>query len=531
MIALRVVVFAWAGVALCTAGSVSGRVIGQPGGRPLGGAEISVAAEATFENGEALVRTQRSLGDGRFAFDDIPAGGYVMGFSKGGYEGGSRASLSVEVTDAEPDVEVDLELRRSGVIAGRVSDPDGDPIQDAIIHLREWNTVQGRRRLRAISSSRTDDLGAYRLHNLRPGKYIVSVMPRNMIAPRGVLAYEFGPVSYPNAPTPSQASVLPVLWGTVNESVDFRLDWSPDTAIEGATLTPEGGQCGECFVNLADEGGAVVGALTVTPEGYFAIRGAQPGAYRLTVRSRGTQDVGSEAVFVTEGKPVEVVLQPSPGSSVSGRVVSEGAPPDKETSDQQGRMISVQVRALDPSGATVGQRAANVDWTGDGEFTLDGLSPGSYYVRVGRPPAGSYVREFSLGGQPLRSGEFQVGGVPVNGLEVRLAFDAGRVEGTVDKRPRARKGAMAVQGLVVLLPDDYGVGPYVELLGAYRSEDGKFDIPNVPPGSYKVFAVSRNNSFDLGDPDDAEFLRRKGNRVQVGARATTNATAPFVANR
>ncbi len=75
MIALRVVVFAWAGVALCTAGSVSGRVIGQPGGRPLGGAEISVAAEATFENGEALVRTQRSLGDGRFAFDDIPAGG------------------------------------------------------------------------------------------------------------------------------------------------------------------------------------------------------------------------------------------------------------------------------------------------------------------------------------------------------------------------------------------------------------------------------------------------------------------------
>ena len=531
MIALRVVLLVWAGAAVAAAGSVSGRVIGQPDGQPLAGAEISLAAEATYENGEALVRSQRSLGDGRFAFNDIPAGGYVMGFSKGGYEGGSRASMSVEVTDAEPDVDVDLELRRAGVIAGLVRDPDGDPIQDAIIHLREWNTVQGQRRLRAISSSRTDDLGAYRLHNLRPGKYIVSVMPRNMISPRGVLAYEFGPVSYPNAQTPSQASVLQVRWGSLHESVDFKLDWSPNTAIEGVALTPEGGRCAECFLNLADEGGAIVGVLSVSPEGYFAIRGAQPGAYRLTVQSRGARDVGSEEVFLTEGKPVELALQPSPGSSVSGRVVSEGAPPEGEASNQRGRMMSVQIRALDAAGASVRQRAADVDWRNGGEFTLDGLPPGSYYAHVARPPAGSYVRAILLAGQPLRGGEFRVGDVPVTGLEVRLAFDAGRVEGTVQDHPPARKGRMVIQGLVVLLPDDYGVGPYVELLGAYRTEDGKFDIPNVPPGSYKAFAVLRNNSFDLGDPDDVEFLRRKGVRVQVGARATTKATAPFVENR
>jgi len=532
MTALRTASLIVAAAAVLHGGSVAGRVIDAHGGSALSGAEVSLVAEASSESGEALLLTRRSLPDGRFTFEDVPAGSYLLGFSKGGYEGGSRGSMSVALTDSEPEVDVDLELRRSGVLGGHVTDPDGDPIQDAIISLREWNTVQGRRKLRQVSSSRTDDRGTYRIHNLRPGKYIVTVMPRSVVAPRGVLAYEFGPVSYPNATTPAGASPVEVRWGALLESIDFRLDWSPDTAISGAAMAAEGGRCNQCFVNLADDGGGIIGAVSVSDDGYFAIRGAQPGQYRLTMRARRTQQIASARVFVSEGKPAKAVLQPTDGVWLSGRVVLEGAPDDEEDSSEKAQTLSIQVLSFDGSRSPDrGTIQRQVRWRDGEEFKIEGLSPGDYYLNVVRSPSGSYVREFLLAGQPLPAGVFHVGETPITDLEIRLAFDAGSVAGKVQNHPPSRNRGPLGQGLVVLLPDNYGEGPYVELLGGYRASDGEFSIPNVPPGSYRVFAVLRDNNYDLGDPEDVEFLRRKGRRVQVGARATTNAPAPFVANR
>ena len=62
--------------------------------------------------------------------------------------------------------------------------------------------------------------------------------------------------------------------------------------------------------------------------------------------------------------------------------------------------------------------------------------------------------------------DFELTVAPVTGLEIRLSFDAGRVSGKVDRHPPARKGALPMTRLVVLLPDEYGVGPCVEMFGA-----------------------------------------------------------------
>ena len=46
-----------------------------------------------------------------------------------------------------------------------------------------------------------------------------------------------------------------------------------------------------------------------------------------------------------------------------------------------------------------------------------------------------------------------------------------------------------------------------------------------------MFAIRQNNNFDVGDPEDAAYLRRHGKRIQVRAGKSTTATVPFIWNR
>src|SRR6266853_1746305 len=65
-----------------------------------------------------------------------------------------------------------------GRISGRVWNTDGAPISFVFVHASIVTVEDGRRKLRPVSSVRTDSTGRYVLERLTPGEYYIHVDTR-----------------------------------------------------------------------------------------------------------------------------------------------------------------------------------------------------------------------------------------------------------------------------------------------------------------------------------------------------------------
>jgi hypothetical protein len=121
--------------------------------------------------------------DGRFAFRDVPKGGFSVTVSKPGYSDGAYGRLrpngpsqSLQLADGQRVTDARLPLWRLGTIAGTVFDDSGEPVVGAAVRVLERTVVAGKRQLQMSASGTTDDRGMYRIGSLVPGDYVV-VLP------------------------------------------------------------------------------------------------------------------------------------------------------------------------------------------------------------------------------------------------------------------------------------------------------------------------------------------------------------------
>ena len=147
-------------------GRIHGNVVTDQTGSPIRGADVTCTAglskwiAATDDNG-------------RFDIPDLPAGAYMVRVSKAGFV--EAAPPNVVLKDKTTSELKDVRLHRGGVIAGRVMNAQGEPIVDANVAVSLVDPTLGNRMLMASQSTRTDDLGSFRLFGLPPGSYFVHV--------------------------------------------------------------------------------------------------------------------------------------------------------------------------------------------------------------------------------------------------------------------------------------------------------------------------------------------------------------------
>ena len=503
-------------------GEVRGFVAVAQGNEPLRSVEVSLTSGKFAGSRPVVSRHARTGLDGRFRFSEIPLGDYSLSFKKDGYEAGSSIPASVTLSEDAPDAELRIGMRRSAAISGSVLDADGDPVAQATVQLYERMTTQGLSRLQFKRSHRTNDLGEYRLSGLSPGRYFAAVLPLSLHSPRGVRAFEFPNVYYPNAGSIEESEPIAVSWGSERVGIDFRLPRAMRTSLEGAVFHRESRQpCPGCNVNLIGPGSVTVAAVTPNEQGLFAVRGLHPGSYRLVTQSVGGGFHAEESVLLVAGKTVDVELATSATQDVVGRIVAETAPPEDNA---EALHQPIRVRLESAVGAPSGRLGRRPTLAQGGAFRFTGVTPGSHHVSVRALPRTAYVRQMLVGGRPLKGRQISIPrDAPLEGLEIRIAFDGGGVRGTVSEEGLSASGASL--GFVVLLPDLYGEGWHFERLGNYRPGDGAYEIGGVPPGSYIVLAIPRENHFDLGIAEDLRYLRERGRRVRVAAEA------PFIADR
>src|SRR5262249_46543445 len=121
---------------------------------------------------------------GAFRFATLGPGRYTLLASKAGFvsvsygqkrPGSGRSTAAVVLTDGQRLDNLTMVMPRSGALSGVVTDEFGDPLLGAQVRALRYVMQSGRRTLTVAATAQSDDRGAYRLFDLAPGDYVVTV--------------------------------------------------------------------------------------------------------------------------------------------------------------------------------------------------------------------------------------------------------------------------------------------------------------------------------------------------------------------
>jgi hypothetical protein len=433
---------------------------------------------------------------GRFTFTNVAAGNYAVNARHDGYNptlyGATHTARAlVPVKDGEQVSGIAIMMPPCGVIAGKVMNEKGEPVQNAeLVALRYyygawlWRPpVSPETPLKAY----TNDLGEFRIASLIPGPYIVraAALPQTgRIKPAGL---GYPSIFYPNALSPENADPIAVMSGEVTPA-DFTLRPGPAFHISG--VIDSSGSTGEVCFGLAPKRynsavAQVIGRVVrFARDGQFLIDDVPPGSYVLSAAlCHGVPPLGAIQPLEVAGNLDGLRIQLSSGQPLSGVVKGEGV-------DASG--VKLALHSPDLLAGFVPRAVVGTD----GGFVFENVLPRRHIVDfVGLPP-GAYVKSVKYDGREVPESGFEISGDA--SLEITLSSQgAAQLSGSVF----AGTGQPAPYAMVMLLPSDGG--PAESAKDVMADEKGNFVFPALRPGTYKALAWDvRYNPFgvELADP-------------------------------
>lgn len=485
-------------------GAIRGRILASPG-TPLPGAEVRLTGDAIRQL--PAVNTDPL---GQYEFLNLPPGSYSVSARKRGYI--SREFGQLQASDSRERITLaaderrdraEITLPRTSAIEGRLTDEYGDPVEGVTIRPLRIRFVSGRRRLVDVpssGSSRTDDLGRYRVSGLQPGSYVVAAYVGQLVLGQTGAADipGYATTYFPGTPNPTELALVPVPASQDVNSVDFALSRIATATVSGLALMSTGEPItGGIVLAASRRSGSVsttpVGAR-IQPDGAFEFPNVPPGQYLIQAyRGRSKPHIEGEfaAVPVTvNGVNVRgLVVQTSPGSVISGRMTFDGAPaPASRNVDLSPVPTDVDLAPLD---GNLARAEIRDDWT----FEMSGIS-GPRRLQLLRAPRGWGLKRILANGIDVTDAPLLFGArnQSLADVEVVLTSNITEIAGTAsDDRGRA-----AADARVVVFAADrdlwYERSRFVKI--ARADANGAFVLRDLPPGTYFVSAVDRRRASE-----------------------------------
>ncbi len=323
---------------------LAGVVTKEPGGDAVKKAVIELIAESQSEGGNYTAITGA---DGSFRIENIVPGRYRMFVERAGFQEIDKHHRHTEgrvltLIAGQELKDLIIRLQAAAVVAGRVTDEDGDPMPEAQVAVLRQSFVAGRSHWEQAGAERTNDLGEYRIAGLAAGNYFVSVTPppdfrslieatRNApVATPHAASDKPAPVSYQTTYYPGtrdRAQAAPIqLHGGDDFPVNFSLTPSPSLIIRGSVVNLPAGSTAAIMLQSKDFS-LILNGAEMHKDGSFEIRDVSPGAYTIvaTVDNVAVPLMARQALQVTSTNVEGLRLAPQPGGAIRGRLRMEAS--------------------------------------------------------------------------------------------------------------------------------------------------------------------------------------------------------------
>jgi protocatechuate 3,4-dioxygenase beta subunit len=338
----------------------------------------------------------------------------------------------------------------------------------------------------------------------------------------------YAPVFYPGTTQLTTAQTVRVGIAGEQLGVDFSLQRVALTSVNGQIVAPNGQNPTTIQIRLlqAESGALGLGQQTARPSqtGTFTFRNVVPGQYTIfatanvveprvpgaapgaTPSGITNQQPGAQRriwaqadVFVDGAAPPVVSLTMQEGLPLSGHIMFDGTAP-QPTGNQRVRVM------LNPLGAALqslgmGNLSTTVD--AGGRFTINGVIPGRYRVSASGAQGWS-VKSVMVNGVDVLDFPFVIAaGETAPDVTIQFGDRNTDLKGVLTDAT----GAPAADYSVVIFPGDqrYWV-PFARRMRSTRpASDGKFAFVGLPPGEYRIAAVT---DVETGEWLDPEFLRQ-----------------------
>ncbi|HXP69996.1 MAG TPA: carboxypeptidase regulatory-like domain-containing protein [Candidatus Dormibacteraeota bacterium] len=492
--------------------SIAGQVLQSGSDQPLKKARILLTAA---DDNSAQPYIAASDADGRFVITDVRAGrykieadrdGFLSEFHVGNKSGDTSSILSLNAGQKITDLV--FRLQQCGVITGRVLDEDGDPVRSVTVVARTRTTHRGKVNALYGGSATTNDLGEYRIFDLRPGSYFVTalvvsesgmVMIGGNFVNNSILLSQGGYAStyYPSASNVSRASTVDLQAGTEASGIDITMLRQRSYKIRGKVINEAVDRPLSRFeISVSavpgetdSEDFSAYHAGVDRKTGEFEITGVPAGSYQVTalLYNEGSHFYGSAQAEVVNSDLTGMRIVIGPGAQIHGRVIKEG-------NLAASSIVQVAISPRDPKTGFVAGGKVN----SDGSFALLGVADGLYDIGISSRDCGTcFVKSATAGGVDILDAGLTVssGSAP---SPVQLIFST--KSGTLDGTVRLDDGS-PVSGATVVLAPDHPHGLERDYCpSASTDQSGYFSIPRVEPGNYHIFAWRGVDSEDLLDP-------------------------------
>jgi hypothetical protein len=517
--------------------SVSGVVVNAVTGDPVRHAIVQIT---NLSGGAVSTMTDA---EGRFQFTHVPPAEIVLVARKPGYF--SDQELHPERPMPETFFRVDgntnstvVKLFPEGILSGRVTTVQGEPIEDVPVRVYQQRIQDGRRRWMMRSQSTTDEEGQFRLANLQAGQYLVSAGPlfgfvrRRVRGKQTSRQEQINATFYPGVPDLDGATPVAVPPGQQAQA-DFLLKPEPVFKVSGVVTGMVAGSMAPPMLTTRS-GEAVPAPINFDPQtGKFDVE-MPGGSYVLTINASDPagNPTGADLTLTVNSDIDNVALAVGPRMVIPVRVEQRASGSSSEPQVSQRTMLftsgritrklptpSVQVRLISSENRLEGGEF-QADSSADGSFAVRNFAPGRYSVDI-QPNSPWYVQSAISGTVDLLHEDLVIGpGRRPEPIEIVLRDDGATVSGTI------RAEGQPVPGSVLLIPEQSSPA---QIRVTAAAPGGDFIFDRVAPGDYKVLALDTVADLEFRNPEVLGQYLSKAERITLTAGQQGNVTLERVA--
>jgi hypothetical protein len=340
-------------------GLIVGQIVEAASGRPIaGGVATITGAPLTSNSGPPRIQAITGT-DGRFVFRDLPKGSYTITATKGGYLEGAVGrrrpggqTQPIDLAEGERSGVLTVPMWRHGVISGTIVDEAGEPVIGIQVRTMRRGVVGGLRRFTSGPSTSTDDRGVYRIPALVPGDYIVAVPSTQVAVPASALE-EYRQAMQANDPSRNALMIALSEAGSMGPmgppGSSLQIGNQVQTLGRGPTPPPP-----------AEDARTFAYPTMFYPAAISAAQAA------IVALGSGEERTG-----------IDLQVKPMPMSRVSGVVLGPDGPAST---------IAVKLIPAEAEASATDIDTASTITDRNGQFTLLGVPPGQYVLRITKVP-------------------------------------------------------------------------------------------------------------------------------------------------